>query len=213
MPDSLLPLGLQHTRLPYPSLSLEICSNSCPLSQWCHPTISSSVSAFSSWPQSVPASGSFPVTWLLTPGGQYWSFSLSISPSNEYSGLLPFMIDWFDLLAVLGTLKSLLQHDNSKASVFSVQLSLQTNCHIPTCIVKKIIAMTLQTCGSKVMSLLYNMLSRLAIAFFPRSNHLLILWLQSLSAVILEPKKIKSVTASTFPPSISHEIMEPDAWP
>ena len=160
----------------------------------------------------------FPSIWVfssdLTPHTRrpkYWSFSLSISPSNEYSGLLPFMIDWFDLLAVLGTLKSLLQNDNSKASVFSVQLSLQTNCYIPTCIVKKIIAMTLQTCGSKVMSLLYNMLSRLAIAFFPRSNHLLILWLQSLSAVILEPKKIKSVTASTFPPSISHAIMEPDA--
>ena len=120
----------------------------------------------------------------------YWSFSFSISPSNEYSGLISFKIDWFDLLAVQGTLKSLLQHHNLKALVlwhsafFMVQLS-----H-PYMTTGKTIALTRWTFVSKVMSLFFNMLSRLVIAFLPRSNHLLISWLQSPSAVILEPKKI-----------------------
>ena len=121
---------------------------------------------------------------------KYWSFSFSISPSNEYSGLISFKIDWFDLLAVQGTLKSLLQHHNLKALVlwhsafFMVQLS-----H-PYMTTGKTIALTRWTFVSKVMSLFFNMLSRLVIAFLPRSNHLLISWLQSPSAVILEPKKI-----------------------
>ena len=106
---SLWPHGLQHTRLPCPSISPRVCLNLCPLSQWCHPTISSSVAPFSSCLQSFPASGSFPISQLLPSGGQSIGASaLSINPSNEYSGLISFSIDWFDLLVVQGTLKSLL---------------------------------------------------------------------------------------------------------
>ena len=107
--------GLQHTRPPCPSPSPGACSNSCPLSQWCHPTISSSVIPFSSCLQSFPASGSFPMSWLFSNESalcirwpKYWNFSLSISPSNRHSGLISFRMDWLDLLAVQGTLKSLL---------------------------------------------------------------------------------------------------------
>ena len=127
--SSLWPHGLQHTRLPCPSPTPGACSNSCPLSRWCHPTISSSVIPFSSCLQSFPASGSFLMSQLFTSGGQYLSFSFNISPSNEYSGLISFKIDWFDLLAVQGTLKTLLQHHSSKDSIlqcstfFMVQLS------------------------------------------------------------------------------------------
>ena len=137
-----------------------------------------------------------------------WSFSFSISPSSEYSGLISFRMDWLDLLAVQGTFKSLLQHHSSKASIhrhsafFIVQLS-----H-PYKTTEKNKALTRWTFAGKVMSLLLNMLSRLVITFLPRSKHLLISWLQSPSAVILEPRKIKSVTVS---PSISHEVMGPDA--
>ena len=142
---------------------------------------------------------------------KYWSFSLNISPSNEYSGLISFRMDWLDLLAVQGTLKSLLQHHSSKASIlrrsafFTVQLSY------PCMTTGKTIALTRQTFVGKVMSLLLNMLSRLVITFLPRSKHLLISWLQSPSAVILEPRKIKSDNVSTVSPSISHEVMGPDA--
>ena len=138
---------------------------------------------------------------------KYWSFSFSNSPSNEYSGLVSFKVYWFDLLAVQGTLKSLLQHHNLKASVlwcsafFMVQLS---HLYITT---GKTIALTIQTFVGKVMSLLFNMLSRFVVAFLPRSKHLLISWLQSLSTAILEPKKIKSVTVSIFSPSIWHEVL------
>ena len=142
---------------------------------------------------------------------KYWSFSFSISPSNEYSELIFFRMDWFDLLAVQGNLKSLLQHHSSKASVpwcsafFMVQLS---HSYMTT---GKTIALTIRTTVGKVMSLLFNMLSRLVIAFLPRSNCLLISWLQSPSAVILESKKIKYVTVSIVSPSICHEVMGPDA--
>ena len=142
---------------------------------------------------------------------KYWSFSFSISPSNEYSGLISFRMDWLDLLAVQGTLKSLLQHHSSKTSIlqhsafFTVQLS-----H-PYMTAGKTITLTRWTFVGKVISLLLNMLSRLVITFLPRSKHLLISWLQSPSAVILEPKKIKSDTVSTVSPSISHEVTEPDA--
>ena len=106
MSDSLWSRGLQNARLPCPSSTPGACSNSCPSSRWCHPTISSSVVPFSSCLQSFPASGSFPVSQLFTSGGQsIGSFSFSINPSNEYSGLMSFKIDWFDLLAVQGTLK------------------------------------------------------------------------------------------------------------
>ena len=140
---------------------------------------------------------------------KYWSFSFNISPTNEHPGLISFQMDWLDLLAVQGTLKSLLQHHSSKASIllcsafFIVQLShpYMTN--------EKTIALTRQTFVDKVMSLLFNMLSRLLITFLPRS--VLISRLQSPSAVILESPKIKSATVSTVSPSICHEVMGLDA--
>ena len=138
---------------------------------------------------------------------KYWSFSFSISPSNEYPGLISFRMDWLDLLAVQGTLRSLLQHHISKAPIlrrsafFIVQLSYT---YMTT---GKTIALTRWTFVGKVMSLLFNMLSRLVITFLPRSKHLLISWLQSPSAVILELQRIKSATVS---PSIYHEVMGPE---
>ena len=142
---------------------------------------------------------------------KYWSFSFSISPSSEYSGLISFRMDWLDLLAVQGTLKSILQHYSSKASTlwrsgfFRVQLS-----H-PYMTTVKTIGLTRWNFVGKVMSLLFNMLSRLVITFLTRSKHLLISWLQSPSAVILEPKKIKTATVCTVSPSICHEVMGPNA--
>ena len=146
-----------------------------------------------------------PIRWP-----KYWNFSFSISLSNEYSGLISFRMDWLDLLAVQGTLKSLLQHHSSKASTlwcstfFMVQLSHphRTN--------GKTIALTRQTFVDKVMSLLFDMLSRLVITFLPRSKCLLISWLQSPSSVSWSPPK-KSVTVSIVSPSICHEVMGPDA--
>ena len=161
--------------------------------------------------QSFPASGSFPMSALCFGWPKYWSFSFSICPSNEYSGLISFRIDWFDLLAVQGTLKCLLQHHSSKASIlwhsafFMVQLS-----H-PYMTTGKIIALTIWDFVDKVMYLFFNMLFMFLIAFLPRSKCLLISWLQSPFAVILEPKKITSVTASTYSPSICHEVMGPEA--
>ena len=142
---------------------------------------------------------------------KYWSFSFNISPSNEHPGLISFRMDWLDLLAVQGTLKSLLQHHSSKASIllhsafFTVQLS-----H-PNMTTGKTIALTRQTFVGKVMALLFSMLSRLVITFLPRSKHLLISWLQSSSEVIFEPPKIKSAKVSTVSPSICHEVTGLDA--
>ena len=130
--DSLRPHGLQHARPPCPSLTPGAYSNLCPSSRWCHSTISSSVLPFSSCLQSLPASGSFPVSQFFTPGGQSWSFSFRISPSNEYSALISFRIDWLDLLAVQGTLTRLLQHHSSKASILQCSASLLSNFHICT---------------------------------------------------------------------------------
>ena len=127
---------------------------------------------------------------------KYWSFSFNISPSNEYSGLISFRIDWLDLLAVHGTLKSLLQHHSSKASILQRSAFLIVQLSHSYMTIGKSIALTRWTFVGKVMSLLINMLSRLVIAFLPRSKHLLISWLQSPSAVIWEPKKIKSDTVS-----------------
>ena len=190
--------GLQHIRSPCPSPTLGACSNSCPKAsdaiQPSHPLLSPPHPAFNlsqhhglnKWVSSLHQ-------WP-----KYWTFSFSISPSNEYSGLLSFRMDWLDLLAVQGTLKSLLQHQSSKASVlwcsafFMVQLS---HLYMTT---GKTIALTRWTFLRKVMSLLFNMLSRFVIAFLPRSKHLLISWLPSPSAVILEPKKIKSDTVCLF---------------
>ena len=147
---------------------------------------------------------------LFTLWPTYWNFSFSISPSNDYSGLISFRIDWFDLLAIQETLKSLLQHHSSKASILQCSAFFPVQLSHPYMTTGKTIALTTQT-FVKVMSLLFNMLSRLVIAFLPRSKHLLISWLQSASAVILEPQKIKSDTVSTVSPSISHEVMGPDA--
>ena len=338
VPDSLQPHGLQHAKLPCPLPTPRACSNSWPLSWWCHSAVWSFVVPFSSCLQSFPASefisymicllhksclqwkhyyvstgsvltcpalqrqcvtvqckidvegketplvtyllisivnqifnsvqllshvrlchstdGSkpgFPVTnsrnysnscpsvgdaiqpshplLALSPPtfnlSQYqglfqwvalhirwpknWSFSFNISPSNEYSGLISFQKDWLDLLAVQGSLKSLFQHHSSKASIlrcsafFILQLS---HSYMTT---GKTIALTGWTFVGKVMSLLFNMLSRLVITFLPRSKRPLISWLQSPSAVILKPPKIKSDTASTVSPSTCHEVMGPDA--
>ena len=141
----------------------------------------------------------------------YWNFSFSISPSNEYSGLISFRMDWLDLFAVQGTLKSLLQHHSSKASILQHSAFFIVQLSHPYMTTGKTIALTRQTFVGKVMSLLFNMLSRLVTAFLPRSKHLLISWLQSPSAVILEPRKIKSATVSTVSLSICHEVMGPDA--
>ena len=123
---------------------------------------------------------------------KYWSFSFSISPSNEHPGLISFRMDWLDPLAVQGTLKSLLQHHSSKASIFQCSAFFTVQLSHPYMTTGKTIALTRRTFVGKVMSLLFNMLSRLVITFLPRSKRLLILWLQSPSAVILEPQKIKS---------------------
>ena len=161
------------------------------------------------FPPSIKVSSNESTLHMRQP--KYWSFSFSISPSKEHPGLVSFRMDWLDLLAVQGTLKSLLQQHTSKASIhrcsafFTVQLS-----H-PYMTTGKTIALTRQTFVGKVMSLLFNMLSRLLITFLPKSKRLLISWLQSPSAVILERQKIKSDTVSTVSPSISHEVMGPDA--
>ena len=141
---------------------------------------------------------------------KYWRFRFNITSSDEHPGLISFRMDWLDLLAVQGTLQSLLQHHSSKASIlrrsafFTVQLS-----H-PYMTIGRTIALTRWTFVDKVMFLLFNMLSGLVITFLPRSKRLLISWLQSPSAVILEPKKVKSATVSTISPSICHEVMGPD---
>ena len=142
---------------------------------------------------------------------KYWSFSFSISSSNEYSGLISFRIDSFDLLAVQGTLNSLLQHDSSKASVLQCSAFFVVQLSHPYMTTEKIIALTIQTFAGKVMSLLFNMLYRFVIVFLPGSKGLLISQLLSLSTVILEPPKIKSVTFSSVSQSICHEVMRPDA--
>ena len=168
--SSLRPHGLQHARLPCPSPTPGVYSNSCPLSQWCHSTISSSVIPFCSCLQSFPASVSFSnesVLHIRWP--KYWSFS--ISPSNEYSGLISLRIEWFDLLAVQGTLKSLLQHHSSKTSIlwrsafFIVQLS---NPYMTT---GKTIALTIRTFVGKEMSLFFLILCLgLSLLFFQGAN-------------------------------------------
>ena len=175
MSSFLWPCGLQHSRLPWPSLCPGVCSNSCPFSWQCHPTISSSVTHFSSCPQPFPASGSFPVSpALLIRWPKYWRLSFSNSLSIGYSGLISFKIDWFDLLAVQWTHESLLQHHSLKVSVlwrsafFVVQLShpYMTN--------RKTVALTVWTFVSKVMSLLFNTLSRFVTATLPKRKCLLI---------------------------------------
>ena len=141
---------------------------------------------------------------------KYWSFSFSISPSSEYSGLISFRMDWLDLLAVQGTLKSL-QHHSSKASILQCSAFFTVQLSHPYMTTGKTTALTRWTFVDKVMCLLFNMLSRLVITFLPSRKRLLISWLQSPSAVILEPRKIKSAIVSTVSPSICHEVMGPGA--
>ena len=191
MSTSLQPHGLQHARLPCPWLAPGVYSNSCLLNRWCHPTISSSVVLFSSCLQSFPTSGSIPVSQFFTSGGQIFEASASASASvlpMHIQGWFPLGFDWLVLLAVQGTLKSLLQYHSLKTSVlqclpfFIVQLS---HLYMTT---GKTIALTIRAFDGKVMSLLFNMLSRFVIAFPPRRS-LLISCLQSPSTVILESRK------------------------
>ena len=192
MCDSLWLHGLQHARLPCPPLSPGVCSNSCPLSWWCYLTILFSATPFFLLPSIFSSFGAFSnESGLYIRWPKYWSFSFNISPSNEYSGLTSFRIDWFDFLAVQEILKSLLQHHNSKASVLQywVFFMIQLFCpYIPT---GKTMAWTFV---GKVMSLLFNTLSRFVIDFLLSSFCLLISWLQSPSAVILGPKNISIVS-------------------
>ena len=141
----------------------------------------------------------------------YWSFSFSIIPSKEHPGQISFRMDWLDLLAVQGTLGSLLQHHSSKASILRRSAFFTVPLSHPYMTTGKTIALTKRTFVGKVMSLIFSMLPRLVISFLPRSKRLLISWLQSPPAVILEPQKIKSGTVSTVSPPISHEVMGPDA--
>ena len=166
MSDSLWPHGLQHAWFPCPSPFPRVYSKSCLLSQWCHPTILSSVIPFSSCPQSFPASGSlnelvFQIRWP-----KYWSFSFSISPSNEYSGLISFRIDWFDLLAVQGILKSLLQHHSSKASILHCSAFFIVELSHPYMTTGKTIALTTQILVSREMSLFLKHCLGLSLLFF-----------------------------------------------
>ena len=173
MSDSLQSHESQHAKPLCSSPTPRVHSNSCPSSQWCHPAISSSVVHFSSCLQSFPSSGSFQMSQFFVLTGhlsQRWSFSFSISPSNEYSGLISFRMNWLDLLAVQGTLKSLLQHHSSKASVLQWSALFIVQLSHPYMTTGKTIALTRWTFADKVMSLLFNMLSRLVIAFLPRSR-------------------------------------------
>ena len=208
--DSLRPHESQHARPPCPSTTPRVYSNSCPSSRWCHPAILSSVVPFSSCPKSLPASGSFPMSQLFTWGGQ--SVRVSASASVLPMGLISFRMDWLDLLAVKGTLKSLLQHHSSKVSIlqhsafFTVQLSY------PYMTIGKTIALTRRTFVGKVMSLLFNMLSRLVITLLPRSKHFLISWLQSPSAVKIKAQKNKVWHCfHCFPTYLPWNMMGPDA--
>ena len=210
MSGSLRPHGLQHVRPPCPTTP-GVYSNSCPLTQWCHPTISSSVIPFSSCLQSFPASGSFQMSQFFVSGGQ----SIGVSASTS---VFPMNIqDWFPLgwTGWISLLSKGLSRVFSNTTVqkqilqcsafFIVQLS-----H-PYMTTGKTKALTRGTFVGKVMSLLFKTLSSLVIAFLPRNKHLLISWCQSISAVILEPEKRKSVTVSIVSPSICHEVMELDA--
>ena len=149
------------------------------------------------------------MSWLWD---QFWSFSFSISPFNEYSELISFRVDWFALLALQGTLRSILQDHSSKISILWCSASFMVQLSHPYMTTGKTIVLTMEIFVRKVMSLLFNKLSRFVIAFPPRSKYLLIAWLQSLSEAILEAKKIKSITVSIFSPSICHEVMGLDVF-
>ena len=197
--QAILPIINSWSLLKLISMQLVVISNHfilfCPLLFL--PSIFPSTRVFSN--ESV-----LPIRWP-----KYWSFS--ISPSNEYSGLISFRMDWLDLFAAQGTLTTLLQHHSSKASVLHCSTFSVVQLSHPYMTTGKTIPLTRQTCVGKVMSLLFNMLSRLVIAFLPRRKRLLISWLHLPSAPIWEPLKIKSATVSIVSPSICHDVMGPDA--
>ena len=212
MSDSLWPHEPQHARPPCSSPASIVHPNTCLLSQWCHPTTSSSIIPFSSCPQSFPASGSCLRSQFFASGGQ----SIGVSASTS---VLPMNIqDWFPLgwtcwisLQSKGLSRVFSNTTVQKHQFFGAQLSLWSSSHTHT---GKTIALTRWAFVGKVISLLFKMMSRLVIAFLPRSKCFLISWLQSLSEMILEPfiwKKIKSVTVSIVSPSICHEVMGLDA--
>ena len=187
---TLQPHGLEHTRLPCPSLSSGFCSNSCPSSQWCHPTTSSSGALFFSCLQSFPASESFPVSQLFPSGDPSIGVSATGSvPSMNIQGWFPLRLASLISLQSKGLSRVFSRTTVQKHQFFPAQPSLWSNTYMTT---GTTIALAIQTFVNEVMSLPFNMLSRLVITFLPRSKHLLISWLQSLSAVILEPKKITS---------------------
>ena len=211
MSSSLWSHELLHTRLPCPSPSFRDCSNSCPLSQWCHPTISSFVKPFSSCSQSFPASGFFPMSWLFASSGRSTGSSIS-------SSILPMNIQgWFSLgLTGLSPCWPRDSQESSPAPYFKSVNSLALSFPYGPILISqmttgKTIALTIWTFVGKVMSQLFNTLSRFVILFCPRRKHLSVSWLWSLFPVILEPKKIKSVAASIFSSFICHEGMGTDS--
>ena len=186
MSDSLWPHGLQHTRLPCPSPTPGVYSNSRPKSRWCHPNISSLSSPFPAFSLSQHQ-GLFQQVSSLHQVVKVLEFQLQ-HQSFQWSGLISFSMDWLDLLEVQGTLKSLLQHHSSKVSIFWCSAFFIVHLSHPYMTTGKTIALTMWNFVGKVVSLLFNILSRFVIAFLPRSKRLLISWLQSPSAVILEPQ-------------------------
>ena len=209
--DSLWPHGLQNARPAYPSPSTGVCPSSCSLHQWCPPSISSSDTLFFC-PQSFPESGTFPVSHLFASDDQKTSASASASV------LLVNIQDWspLRLTGLISLLSKGLWRVFSSIAIwthkaFGVLSSLLAHLSQSYVTTGKTIALTIWALVGRVMSLLFSTLSRFVISFLPRSNHLLISWLQSLCAIILEPKKRKFVTTSTISPSICHAVMRPDA--
>ena len=198
MSYSLRPHGLQYARLFCPSPSPIVCSNSCPLCQWCHPTFSSSV--ILSCLQSFPESRSFPVSQLFASGGQNIGASASVLPMN-IQGWFPLGLTGWISLQSKGLSRVFSSSTIQKYQFFGTQLALWSNSHIHTWLLEKSLLWLYRSLLAK-WYLFFNMLSRFVIAFLPRSKHLLISWLQSPPAVVSEPKKRKFVTASTFPPKI-----------
>ena len=196
---------MQHTRLLCPQLSLGVWSNSCSLSRWCHPTISFSAAPFSFCLQSFPASGSFPVSQLFASGGLGIGASVSVLPVNV-QGWFPLGLTGLISLQSKGLSRVFSSTTVRKHQFFCTQPSLWSNSH-PYMTPGKTMCLNIQTFIGKLMFLLFNILFRLVIAFLPRKKCLWISWLQALFTGILEPKKIKSVTVSAFPPSICHELM------
>ena len=215
MSNSLWPHWLQHTRLPCPSPTPGACSNSCLSSWWCHPTISSSVvtsSLLQCFHQSLFLLSEERMSQFFISGGQSIGASTSVSvlPTNIQDWCPSGLTGWISWQSKEFS-RVLSNTTVQKHQFFGTQLSLWSNSHIHTWLLEKTIALTRWTFVGKVMSLLFNMLSMLVKAFLPRSKHFLISWLQLPSTVILEPKKIKSVTVSIVSSSICHEVLGPNA--